>query len=131
MITGIGTDIVFVERFDAWVKDASIVKRFFHADECAVFESIAGRSSGHSFKAASLFLAGRFAAKEAFSKALGTGIRGFRLSDIRVLNDSLGKPVMTLYGGAASLLAKMGAGRVHVSLSHDGGYALAFVALET
>jgi holo-[acyl-carrier protein] synthase len=124
LIAGIGTDIVAVERFSAWQKDARLIQRFFHADECAAFKALTGERARE-------YLAGRFAAKEAFGKALGTGLRGLRLSDICVTNDENGKPVMSLLGSAAAHLQKSGAARVLVSISHGGGFAIAFVVLET
>jgi holo-[acyl-carrier protein] synthase len=124
VIAGIGADIVAVERFSAWQKDARLVERFFHADECAAFKTFLPERARE-------FLAGRFAAKEAFCKALGTGMRGLKLSDICVASDENGKPVMRLFHSAAFLAKKNGTSRVFVSLSHDGGYALAFVVLET
>ena len=74
--------------------------------------------------------AGNYAVKEAVAKALGTGFRGFGLSDIEVLRDELGKPVVHLYGGAAELAEKLGAETIHASISDDGDYALAFVVIE-
>ncbi|GMO46904.1 MAG: holo-ACP synthase [Treponemataceae bacterium] len=125
MIAGIGVDIAAAGRFSAWQKNRRLIERFFHADECAALyaarDDIALRQ----------FLAGRFAAKEAFGKALGTGMRGLNLADICVLNNELGKPEMRLFYGAASRLAQSGARRVHISLSHDGDYAIAFVVLES
>ena len=123
MIVGIGTDIVAVERFCAWQTDERLIARFFHADECRAFKACAGERARE-------YLAGRFAAKEAFAKALGTGLRGLRLSDICVTNDERGKPVMSLFGSAAASVQKTGAARVFVSISHGGGFALAFVVLE-
>jgi holo-[acyl-carrier protein] synthase len=127
MIAGIGVDIAAVGRFRAWQKNRRLIERFFHADECAAYNALCA-AQGEA--ALGQFLAGRFAAKEAFGKALGTGMRGLNLADICVLNNELGKPEMKLFGGAAHKLEKSGARRVHVSLSHDGDYAIAFVVLE-
>ena len=76
--------------------------------------------------------AARFAAKEAFSKALGTGIAGFELKEVFIQNDQLGKPELKVEGKALELL-KERAGNdfcLHVSLSHEKEYALAFVVIE-
>jgi holo-[acyl-carrier protein] synthase len=81
-------------------------------------------------KIAARSLGARFAAKEAFGKALGTGLSGFELKDICVVEDGFGKPALTVYGSALRLLKKNGADTIPVSLSHDGEYALAFVVLE-
>ena len=77
------------------------------------------------------YLAGRFAAKEAASKAFGTGIGKVALHDLVVTNDELGAPVLTLRGYAAELAAERGVARVHVSISHSDQYAIAQVILES
>jgi holo-[acyl-carrier protein] synthase len=66
--------------------------------------------------------AGIFAAKEAVAKALGTGFDGFGPGDIEILPDAKGRPVCRLMGGA---LAATGGGRMHVSVTHEGGMAAA------
>jgi holo-[acyl-carrier protein] synthase len=122
MITGIGADIAVVSRFEKWVKNEALVHRFFHPGELGILSrplKIAARSLGV-----------RFAAKEAFGKALGTGLKGFELKDICVVQDKGGKPSLAVYRGALKSLKKNGADTIHVSLSHDGEYALAFVVLE-
>jgi holo-[acyl-carrier protein] synthase len=71
-------------------------------------------------------LSGRFAAKEAVLKALGTGWRGgIEWTDIETLADSFGKPVCTLRGRSAEIAARLGIVAVLVSISHTGEYALA------
>jgi holo-[acyl-carrier protein] synthase len=71
-------------------------------------------------------LSGRFAAKEAVMKVLGTGWRGgVEWTDIETLPDPLGKPLVTLRGATAELAAALGIGQVLVSISHSGEYALA------
>lgn len=76
--------------------------------------------------------AARFAAKEAFLKALGTGWRG-RLSwhDMEILNDEMGVPALTASGEAAKLLDELGANRVHISISHTSEHAVAQIILES
>ena len=74
--------------------------------------------------------AGRFAAKEAFGKALGTGVEGFALRDVEVVNDPRGKPELRLHGNAPRALAAFGGRRVHVSLSHEDDNAIAMVVIE-
>jgi holo-[acyl-carrier protein] synthase len=71
-------------------------------------------------------LAGRFAAKEAISKVLGTGIRYIRWREMEILPDPRGKPVVTLYGRALSVAANLRLGPVSVSITHTGDLALAF-----
>ena len=74
--------------------------------------------------------AGLFAAKEAVSKALGTGFRGFGFQDIEVIPDAMGRPVCGLTGGALARLRAMGGLRVWVSISHSGGFAMAVAVVE-
>jgi holo-[acyl-carrier protein] synthase len=72
-------------------------------------------------------LAARFAAKEATSKALGTGIRGIRWRDMEVLSNGRGKPILVLHGQAAERAARLGLVSFDVSLTHTRSDALAFV----
>jgi holo-[acyl-carrier protein] synthase len=72
-------------------------------------------------------LAARFAAKEATSKALGTGIRGIRWRDLEVLSNRRGKPVLILHGSAAERAASLGLVAFDVSLTHSRADAMAFV----
>ena len=74
-------------------------------------------------------LAANFAAKEAFSKALGTGIRGFDLNEVEILRDELGAPYFNFYGKAAEIVFKYDY-RASVSLSHEEDKAIAMVLLE-
>ena len=78
------------------------------------------------------FYASRFAAKEAFSKALGTGIRGFNLNEVFISKDDNEKPEIKVLGNAKKMLEeKCGEKyKIHVSLSHEKEYALAFVVIE-
>jgi holo-[acyl-carrier protein] synthase len=71
-------------------------------------------------------LAGRFAAKEAVFKLIGTGLRGkMKWTDIEVLSDGLGKPLVELTGEAAFAVAKRGIERITVSITHTSGFAMA------
>jgi holo-[acyl-carrier protein] synthase len=72
-------------------------------------------------------LAGRFAAKEAVSKALGTGIRRLRWRDIEILPDRRGRPTVYLHGKAAARAREMGATWLSVSITHTETLAIAFV----
>ncbi|BDC93187.1 holo-ACP synthase [Treponema bryantii] len=122
MIAGIGTDIAEVKRFEKWVKNPEMIERFFNEKE---------RSSAKSDSAKCQHYAVRFAAKEAFSKALGTGIIGFNLKDVYIINNSEGKPELNIEGAALSLLKeRLGECNAFVSLSHEKEYAVAFVILE-
>ncbi|MGP1367880.1 MAG: holo-ACP synthase [Treponema sp.] len=122
MIFGIGTDIVEVSRFEKWADAPELTGRFFNEKELPV---------GGTLSAKSRHLAVRFAAKEAFSKALGTGICGFYLKDVWIENDNSGKPEFCFTGSAEKLLReKCGKCNVFVSLSHEKEYAVAFVVIE-
>ena len=77
-----------------------------------------------------LSLAARFAAKEAFGKALGTGLRGIVLKDIMVKNNHNGQPEILVSGTALLALENSGARKIHVSLTHEKDYAIAMVVLE-
>ncbi len=70
--------------------------------------------------------AGRFAAKEAVSKAFGTGVHGFSLSDIEILNDELGKPYVTLYN---AIKEKAQGLTIQISISHSREYAVSTVII--
>ena len=118
MIYGIGTDIVAIERFQRFLDtgNTGVIERIF---------TVAERATCAARKDAASCLAGRFAAKEAFLKALGTGLRsGISWHDMEVVNDVLGKPELMLSG-------KAGLKCVLLSLSHDGGSAIAMVILES
>ena len=125
MIYGIGTDIVAIERFQRFLDsgNSAIIERLFTPTE---------RSGCGSRKDTASCLAARFAAKEAFLKALGTGLRdGMSWQDVEVSNTALGKPELVLSGTAAEKFQGNGLIRAHLSLSHDGGSAIAMVVLES
>jgi holo-[acyl-carrier protein] synthase len=121
MVIGLGIDVVKVERLRYWMGKKELLSRFFHPDE---LNDAYERGPG-----AVMSLAVRFAAKEAYGKALGTGLRGFSLTDIQVKNNELGKPEMVLYGNAKAALEKFGGARVLISLTHeeDNGIAIALI----
>jgi len=122
MITGIGIDAVYVKRMERWVTNQKLLGKFFHNDEVAYVTS---RGNG-----AALSLAARFAAKEAFGKALGTGLSNITLKDIMVFNNDNGKPEIKLFDTAQNALDKTGSNRVHISLTHEKDSAIAMVVLE-
>ena len=125
MIFGTGCDIVEISRFKKWVGEESpFIERFFNPNERA------GDTASEKRKCE--FYAGRFAAKEAFSKALGTGISGFNLNEVYVAPDGLGKPVFHVTGKALETVEKMCGKdyRIHVSISHEKEYAVANVIIE-
>jgi len=122
MITGVGIDLVQVKRMERWLVNKKLLERFFHPEEIKYVAS-RGKSGAQS-------LAARFAAKEAFCKALGTGLSGITLKDIAVHNMKSGKPELQLSGTARYALDKSGADIVHISLSHEKETAVAMIVLE-
>ena len=123
MIGGIGIDVVHVYRMERWRKIPGLLERFFHPEELSAALS---RGSG-----ANLSLAARFAAKEAFGKALGTGLAGIALKDVMVRNRHNGQPEIHLSGTALAALRQNGASQVHISLTHERENAIAMVVLES
>jgi len=122
VILGVGIDVVHVERIRRWRKIEGLYDRFFHPEELA--------SALPRGEVGILSLAARFAAKEAFGKAIGSGLRHFALRDIAVLNDSHGKPIIMLTGSAEAAFKDFGGSRIVVSLSHERDNALAVVLIE-
>lgn len=124
MIYGTGVDIVDISRFDRFQREGndSIFQRLFT-------ESEIGYCSAKKYSAQHYAL--RFAAKEAFLKALGTGLReGISWKEMEVTNDPLGKPDLRLSGQARELFERAGLANVFLSLSHDANMAIAMVVLE-
>ena len=122
LVTGIGIDIVHVRRMEHWRRTPGLLERYFHPRELAAALSRGGE--------AELSLAARFAAKEAFGKALGTGLKNIVLKDIMVDNRHNGRPEIQVFGTALSALKKSGANRVHLSLTHERDNAVAMIVLE-
>ena len=132
MILGLGTDLVAIKAMSTQLDDEA------SAFQSATFTAAeVGYSQGASSRAPQQHLAARFAAKEATIKALDTACRMAQLAwprlslrDIEVIVDEQGRPSLKLYGSAAALASALGADRTWLSLSHDGDYASAVVALE-
>jgi len=125
MIFGIGTDIVEVSRIeDALARfGAPFAQRILTESEWLAFEQSHTQAR---------FLAKRFAAKEAFSKALGTGLRPpATFQNIGVAHDDLGKPVFDLAPELQASLNARGISACHLSISDEKALAVAFVVLET
>lgn len=124
MNTGIGVDIVAIERFQRFLDEGNnaLLERLFTQAE---------RDTCLRRKDSASCLAARFAAKEAFMKALGTGLRdGITWHDVEVVSDEIGRPDLVLSGRADQLFRKKGLNTALLSLSHDGGYAVAMVVME-
>lgn len=122
MITGIGIDAVHVKRMERWAANRKLLEKFFHQDEVA-YAASRGKNAAES-------LAARFAAKEAFGKALGTGLANITLKDIMVANNGNGRPEIKFFNTAQSAFEKTGANRAHISLTHERDSAIAMVVLE-
>ena len=120
MIIGIGTDIVEISRLTKMSE--GVKKHCFSAPEIAYCDKFSDPVPHY---------AGRWAAKEAFVKALGCGFGSeCAWEDLEILNDVSGKPEMRLTGAALQTFEKLGGQTVHLSLSHEKNYATAFVIIE-
>lgn len=115
MIVGIGLDIADIDRIEnAYDRRTSFAERVLTDEERDLFLSLKGKRKIE-------FLAGRYAAKEAYSKAVGTGIGKLKFRDIEILNDSFGKPIITKCPFE---------GNVFLSITHTDTIAAAQVVLE-
>ena len=120
MIIGIGVDVVDLARFErAASRTPALLTRLFADSERTRGADVLTLRS----------LAGRFAAKEALIKAIGDST-GVRWHDMRVTTDDLRNPSVELSGGVAALAAARGVDRVHLSMTHDAGIAIAYVIAE-
>ena len=122
MICGIGVDMTTVERFMKWIEKPEMIERFFNKEEFTTNPNIVFQKEHY---------AARFAAKEAFGKALGTGITGFNLCDVYIKSEENGRPVLKVTGSAEKMLKKIyGDCILHVTLSHERNNATAVVVIE-
>ena len=122
-IYGIGTDIVSVDRIKKTLKNKNTLSRLFYKDEIAKCSKLIKSNNCY---------AKRFAAKEAFSKALGTGIsNGINFNEIVIMNEKNGKPFIKLRGKTMQILKKKFKKNVKISLSisDEKKYAVAFVTI--
>ena len=123
-IFGVGTDIVSTNRIKKSIKNKNFIKRIFNYKEILKCKKI--NNSVNCY-------AKRFAAKEAFSKALGTGIaKGINFNEIIILNKKSGKPYINLTGQTKKTLKKKFKGKkskISLSISDEKKYAVAFVTI--
>ncbi len=120
MILGIGVDVVDLERFEASVtRTPGVMARLFASSEQFDGETRRPLRS----------MAARFAAKEALIKALGDST-GVRWHDMAVVSDGLRNPGFEVYDALAGIVAGRGITRIHLSMSHDAGVAIAYVVVE-
>jgi holo-[acyl-carrier protein] synthase len=129
MIIGLGSDLCNIERI------AASLERYGERFEARVFTDIERAKAARRPHTRAGTYAKRFAAKEAFSKAVGTGFkRGVFMRDIGVVNAPSGAPTLALTGGAAERLAELTPGghsiAIHLTLTDDHPWAQAFVILE-
>ncbi len=122
MIKGIGTDIVEVERIEKSLRKEEFKSLVFAPAEIADCDN---------HKTGSQRYAGRFAAKEALLKALGTGwVTGTEFNEIEVCNDEMGKPVFRFHGETKTTIEALGNSNIQLSISHTKAHATAFVVIE-
>lgn len=125
MIVGLGVDITEVDRIEAAIerRGRAFLERLFTPSEIRYCEKHRNRAER---------FAGRFAAKEAAMKALGTGwARGVRWVDIEVVREPSGKPTLKLSGKTRAIADGLGVKNIAVTITHDGNTALAQVIFES
>lgn len=115
---GIGNDIIEIKRIEKAIQKESFIKKVYTKKEIEHINS-KGVNKVESY-------AGKFAAKEAISKALGTGVRDFSLLDMEILNDNLGKPFVLFKNKIASFNEQY---ITHISISHCKEYATAMAVI--
>lgn len=115
MIYGIGNDIIEIERIEKAILKENFINKIFTRAEVENIKNRGNRAETY---------AGIFAAKEAISKSLGTGVRNFSLLDIEVLNDKLGKPYVCVSEKLNKIiLEKFENYQIEISISHSKKYA--------
>lgn len=125
MIVGLGLDIAEIDRIEAAIgrHGAPFLERLYTPREVSYCEKHRNKFERY---------AGRFAAKEAAMKALGTGWRhGVRWRDIEVVREPSGKPTLLLEGVAREFADRMGVKNISLTITHSGNFALAQVIFET
>ncbi|PZP27804.1 MAG: holo-ACP synthase [Roseateles depolymerans] len=128
MIYGIGTDICDIRRIAEALerRGERFAEKVLGPDELQVFRARRARSEQRGIR----YLATRFSAKEAFSKAIGLGLHlPMRMPDCQILNEASGRPVLQLRGALAAWWAERGLNG-QVTLSDESDYAVSFVVVE-
>ncbi|SMC23285.1 holo-[acyl-carrier-protein] synthase [Clostridium acidisoli DSM 12555] len=122
MIVGVGVDILEINRIkDAIEKNSFFLEKIYTQNEIEYLKSRNFRPE---------YAAGRFAAKEAVAKALGTGIFQFSMKDIEIDRNANGKPVVVLRGKAKQVAQKFGEYKINLSISHSRENAIAYAVIE-
>jgi len=119
MITGIGVDLIEVNRVIKACEKASFLQKYYTEKEIELIHLDRNKAADN------------FAVKEAVAKMLGTGFRSFFPREIEVLRNPLGKPYVILYANAAEIASQQGTTIIHVSISNTKDYATAYVIGES
>lgn len=121
MIVGIGNDIIEIERIEKAISKEGFKNKVYTQRELENIEKRGNRTETY---------AGIFSAKEAISKAIGTGVREFSLTDLEILNDDLGKPYVVVSEKLDKILkAKKEDYQIEISISHSRKYATAMAII--
>ena len=121
MIIGIGNDIIEIERIEKAISKEGFKNKIYSQRELENIEKRGNRTETY---------AGIFSAKEAISKAIGTGVREFSLTDLEILNDDLGKPYVVVSEKLDKILkAKKEDYQIEISISHSKKYAIAMAII--
>jgi holo-[acyl-carrier protein] synthase len=122
MILGVGIDLTNIEQIAARVQSDAFRRKVFTPDEVKACETFANSAEHYG---------GKFAAKEALMKAIGRGIRQeIWFTQIEVLGSQTGAPYLRVSGEAERIVKELGVVRMHISISHSDGIAVAMVILE-
>ena len=121
MIVGIGNDIIEIERIEKAISKEGFKNKVYTERELENIEKRGNRTETY---------AGIFSAKEAISKAIGTGVREFSLTDLEILNDDLGKPYVVVSEKLDKILKnKKESYQIEISISHSKKYATAMAII--
>lgn len=124
MIYGVGTDLVHIDRIRDSKDINRLARRVLTDNEYSIFSGLTSTQQCR-------YLAKQFAAKEAISKAFGTGVRGsILMSNMEVLRNPQGKPIVEYQGPLREIADEMGV-ITHISLSDQGDHSIAFAVIET
>ena len=121
MIVGIGNDIIEIERIEKAISKEGFKNKIYTQRELKNIEKRGNRTETY---------AGIFSAKEAISKAIGTGVREFSLTDLEILNDDLGKPYVVVSEKLDKIIkSKKEDYQIEISISHSKKYAIAMAII--
>ncbi|AVQ23852.1 holo-ACP synthase [Fusobacterium nucleatum subsp. nucleatum ATCC 23726] len=121
MIIGIGNDIIEIERIEKVISKEGFKNKIYTQKELENIQKRGNRTETY---------AGIFSAKEAISKAIGTGVREFSLTDLEILNDDLGKPYVVVSEKLDKILRnKKENYQIEISISHSRKYATAMAII--